>query len=970
MPSMRLVLSLTAGIVAAGSLVASSAMGAAGFYLYVTNELQINGAPAGYPKVRAFKRTSADRGYRPDDCWNMDSLDDAGFAGAAPGQRVLQYSERSAAFFSGCHNSTAHLDFTIQVDEGDGRGWIPLDPGSRQRLQHGNSSHSMEGMLQTWVPRPLDGRGIVCWDVTNFRITDPRNSTYTQTANANLVVRGGALCNRPTNESVRWDRFKGVGTPDARTDPGPPIAGPPPRPARAPRRAQAQAQNQSGVGEAYDVLTMSHAACAWLRGTTPQNAPACNDVINPDNWNLNELATEVRNFRVVGAGTRDGKTVEFTPQKMPVCETKKYVEPGQRPGQVDCSITISGSNTRQTATQTGLKFGTKASQKFGFKGGVFFTGKVETNFEQSFEWNYAKTETESQTQGVTISVRDRQPAAAGKTTYFTVYAYEGSSRFYYEADLTLGGNTSVPRPLPDGTPVVDGDLSPVTSPAFNALGISPMANQPCMAVIIGPRESRNTMLAVRKQMEDAGIQPGGRNSEAWQTALMLGAGSFTPSTKSCPGFPTSLGGFIYPSSASFKGTGFATIAGADEKGAPRQAWANANGVLPNGSGSASISTESCTWVEPPDPNPTPSPCGPGNQGNYASPAAKRSTYGAGAQRVDLRNGTGPQEVTTNDGDDTVNASNDGDTIRTGADDDTVEGGAGPDRVYAGTGSDQVRSGAGPDLINVRGGAGTETFIDSGAGDDRVEVARTARGLVSTGPGNDQVSVVQSGAALVINAGPGNDVYRVSDHGQVPGVLEAPGEGRDTLYTARSTEVPRGLEKLVGTGRMGLTLRGIDGPQDIIGGLGDDRISGGAGIDRLDGQDGADRLFLNPDAGIDTATGGPEGDRFVPLGTPVTAPRAQTPAVRLAHVITDFDAAQGDRVVMRPSVFGTEIRGLGTGAVFVGRLGDRTGGRASLLIDPATGLVTFDRDGDGPLTDKVVVILRGYSSIPAAGFVTG
>jgi hypothetical protein len=85
------------------------------------------------------------------------------------------------------------------------------------------------------------------------------------------------------------------------------------------------------------------------------------------------------------------------------------------------------------------------------------------------------------------------------------------------------------------------------------------------------------------------------------------------------------------------------------------------------------------------------------------------------------------------------------------------------------------------------------------------------------------------------------------------------------------------------------LTGKSGNDWIVGGRGHDRLSGGQGDDWLEGGDGRD--ILSGQAGQDMLTGGKQGDRFICTG--VADPR-------LADVITDFNAAQGDVIQIKGS----------------------------------------------------------------------
>src|SRR5262249_9420529 len=107
-------------------------------------------------------------------------------------------------------------------------------------------------------------------------------------------------------------------------------------------------------------------------------------------------------------------------------------------------------------------------------------------------------------------------------------------------------------------------------------------------------------------------------------------------------------------------------------------------------------------------------------------------------------------------------------------------------------------------------------------------------------------------ADVMSGGSGNDNYYVDN--AADRVIEAAGEGSDTIYASVSYTLALGavIEVLRGNaGATGLALTGNELDNHVLGGDGQDVLNGGAGNDILDGS-----------AGADTMTGGTGDDTFV------------------------------------------------------------------------------------------------------------
>ena len=115
-----------------------------------------------------------------------------------------------------------------------------------------------------------------------------------------------------------------------------------------------------------------------------------------------------------------------------------------------------------------------------------------------------------------------------------------------------------------------------------------------------------------------------------------------------------------------------------------------------------------------------------------------------------------------------------------------------------------------------------------------------------------------------------------------------------------------------------SLYGDDGDDILNGNLGNDTCYGGAGNDTVRGGQGNDVLFggdgddyLSGDLGDDTMTGGPGADTF----------RAFAGGGH--DVITDFNAAEGDRIVLDPGTTYTATQSGANVIIYLGGGADLT-----------------------------------------------
>ena len=225
---------------------------------------------------------------------------------------------------------------------------------------------------------------------------------------------------------------------------------------------------------------------------------------------------------------------------------------------------------------------------------------------------------------------------------------------------------------------------------------------------------------------------------------------------------------------------------------------------------------------------------------------------------------------------------------------TLQGGAGNDSLDGGAGADTLAGGSGDDVYTVDNPADLVVEL-AGEGDDLVRAsASTMLGqhveqLVLTGTdaidgtgnaldntllGNAGNNLLDGGAgADTMVGGAGDDTYRIDQAGDV--VLEAAGEGSDTVQSAIGYTLADDLEHLTLTGTAAIDgtgneadniLRGNSAANLLTGAGGNDTLIGGGGADRLSGGAGQDTLVLADAAAIASADGG-SGDDWLQLTAP-------------------------------------------------------------------------------------------------------
>ncbi len=274
----------------------------------------------------------------------------------------------------------------------------------------------------------------------------------------------------------------------------------------------------------------------------------------------------------------------------------------------------------------------------------------------------------------------------------------------------------------------------------------------------------------------------------------------------------------------------------------------------------------------------------GNDGDFL--------YGMGGDDS-IYGGQGDDLIDSASGDDYVDGGSENDTIDGGNGVDIIHGGAGDDTIDGGADDDQLFGEAGDDEIFGRNGVDTISGGDDsdtihGGSDNDIIHGDAGNDTLEGGVGDDQL-FGDSGDDTIY----GNIQSLRADDTTVPGFTDndliyggsnrdeiAGGAGRDTIYGEEGDDVLQGNEDvdtidgggdndtIYGHDAINYQRGGTDGPDDILGGLGedviyggpaDDLIRGGKGNDTIFGEDGRDAIF--GDEGNDTLDGGPQSDEI-------------------------------------------------------------------------------------------------------------
>jgi hypothetical protein len=923
---------VTAVVLGGGALMAAPAVAAPRFYITVYNRT----SNVDVTLIKAGTEV----------CWSNHDLEhplDQKYV--TPGTDFRYFTEKNNS--SSCTNKggSRGVEFRFR-EQGQSDWYVPQgSPGGYKiTFNAGGASDSgfaFRDSLGTWVPRK-DGKGLACWHTATY--TDDKASNNNATGYASIYVYSGTHCNTAVRTEITGgsppNTEEKANTPAVHASVfGPGSSGP---------RANDAANN----GAIINLLSSVGVACPWY--AYPNDTARCDayNVGNDAKWSIDNVASDVRKFGVT-------KSVGANDPKSTVGSAQISIPPTGGSGTLSVNKTLETAEQTGTTTQNGGKVGLtlgfmqKATARLPF----FGEGGVEFKQEISSEYSYSKTTTDltTKTQSRTIAISTE--ALPGYTTLLDVFTAKREANYRYSADLDLGAN---------------GGYAPVATPASQALNQSPARRQPCLTYAIGGASARNSIMFTFRQLFDAGYSPKEPDLPEARRAFLLSSPFFQTSGSPCQGFPTG-----YAAQAGFKGDGVGTYEnlGYDEKGEPVRVMTGCVYQTPYPPAAQATGLTS-SRLEPPTAPPPDTASGPCQNVPVNGGTVSGETPG---QLLDLRAQPSVNLVAPA-GSDEILAPEAGGTIHTnnGAL-DIVYAGHGPTQIFGGSGENELYGGAGSDTLV--GGHRGSNYLHAGSGQD---VLRETNGFAEmfggaghdTFRGTNMTGVMAGGSGvnvmvgrgnlsrLLMEGGSGTNTYIVQGSG-TPQIIEMPNSKTSTLFTDHTMTVPDYVRTAIATGSAHVTLRGGYGTGKLSANNAGDTLISGITPELLLGGPGRDTFVLNA-FNDDVATGGRGADRYVFTGVPETATRPLAlayPRNRTAATITNFNPRKGDKLVLTVHAFGLAVMQLAHRFKLVSGPHPRPHGPgATLLLNTRTHILSFDADGSGPISDKVIAKLPHINTI--------
>ncbi|MFH2088288.1 MAG: M10 family metallopeptidase C-terminal domain-containing protein, partial [Pseudomonadota bacterium] len=298
----------------------------------------------------------------------------------------------------------------------------------------------------------------------------------------------------------------------------------------------------------------------------------------------------------------------------------------------------------------------------------------------------------------------------------------------------------------------------------------------------------------------------------------------------------------------------------------------------------------------------------GNEVNWSGDANANVLNWSGPVAIELDGGAGSDTLTSGSGADYLDGGSGADSMFGGAGDDLyiVDNTGDSVTELAGGGSDSVRSSAPSFALS----ANIEYLILTGAGnidgtgnaDPNVLTGNSGNNELDGGAGND--TLIGGGGADTLTGGAGDDQIYVDSADDV--VVEAVGDGTDTVSSSASYTLTANVENLILTGSAAVgmgntlanaitgnaannTLAGDAGNDTLTGEAGSDALTGGAGNDTLDGGSGSDTLAGG--AGNDSLDGGSGSDNAIYSGVIAGYQLGLNASNQIT--VTDIDPIDGD-----------------------------------------------------------------------------
>ncbi|MEO1519393.1 MAG: calcium-binding protein [Cyanobacteria bacterium J06633_2] len=336
----------------------------------------------------------------------------------------------------------------------------------------------------------------------------------------------------------------------------------------------------------------------------------------------------------------------------------------------------------------------------------------------------------------------------------------------------------------------------------------------------------------------------------------------------------------------------------------------------------------------------------GESGGFDTVFISASNFDIGANAQNVENivlvGTTPTTLngdasdntfTGNDGDNTLNGEGGNDTLDGQGGNDIINGGPGNDTLIGGDGADTLSGGLGDDRYiadeNDTIQENPNEGIDSVSAESNFTLSDNVENLTLLGTGNfsgvgntgDNTITGNSGDNTLDAGGggidtliglAGDDTYVIDNSDDV--IVEAAGEGTDTVQSPVSFVLSNNLENLTLIGGNAIDGTGSDSINTIIGNGEDNILLGLGGNDVILGLGGSDRL--DGGTGADTLTGNEGDDTYVvdENGDVVVENPGEGTADLIESSITYDLSASAPEVENLTLIGGSTINGTGTNQV--------------------------------------------------------
>ena len=299
--------------------------------------------------------------------------------------------------------------------------------------------------------------------------------------------------------------------------------------------------------------------------------------------------------------------------------------------------------------------------------------------------------------------------------------------------------------------------------------------------------------------------------------------------------------------------------------------------------------------------------------------------------------------------------------------DTINGKGGADTMMGLAGDDTFIVGQPDDEVLEAVGDGTDTIVSTISFTLPINVEKltlsgadpidgTGNELDNHLTGNDADNILDGLAGADRMSGRlGNDIYVVDASGDL--VTELPGEGTDRVRASVTHTLRANVEQLVLTGVAAASGTGNELANSMRGNPANNTFRGLAGNDALNGTGGNDRLIGG--AGNDKLIGGGGLDAFEFDTEPDTDLNQDR--------IVDFNPADDVMRLIGAAFPALTTEGTLPAAAF-GTGGSANGPDIRIIYDPATGIVRYDADGDGPGASARFARLLNAPTVTRSDFV--